>query len=75
MEVMISDPSISKDLWINAINFVKSVTPTDNKIINKMKSGSKKKNPNFDVMGSFDGVEVCGLVGVNSKKKVMEIMD
>ena len=40
-----------------------------------MKSGSKKKYPNFDVMGSFDGVEVCGLVGVNSKKKVMEIMD
>ena len=40
-----------------------------------MKSGSKTKNPNFDVMGSFDGVEVCGLVGVNSKKNVMEIMD
>ena len=70
-------PSISKDLLINAINFPKSITPIDNKIIktilhpcnsllfNKNEVSVKKDNPDFDVtMSSFDGLEVCELVGL-----------
>ena len=69
-------PSVSKDLLINAINFAKSITPTDDRIVktilharkpllfNKNKVWIKKHNPDFDAtMGSFDGVEVCELVG------------
>ena len=67
-------PSISKDLLTNAINFAKSITPIDDKIIktilharksllfNKNEVWVKKDNPDFDViMGSFDGAEVCEL--------------
>ena len=70
-------PSISKDLLINTINFAKSITPIDGKIIksilhaqksllfNKNKALVKKENPDFDAtMGSSDGAEVCELVGL-----------
>ena len=70
-------PSISEDLLTKAINFAKSITPIENKIIhtikhcrksllfNKEEVWVKKDNPDFDVtMGSFDGAEVCELVGL-----------
>ena len=70
-------PSISKDLLINTINFAKSITSIDGKIIksilhaqksllfNKNKALVKKENPDFDAtMGSSDGAEVCELVGL-----------
>ena len=59
---------ISKDNLINAINFAKSITPIDDKIMKTVLHASKslllnknevwveKDNPDFDVtMGSFDG--------------------
>ena len=70
-------PSISKDLLINAINFAKSITTIDDTILktilhackslvfNKNEAWGKKDNPDFDVtLGSFDGMEVCELVGL-----------
>ena len=66
-----------KDYLINAIHFAKSVTSIDNKIIktilyarkslqfNKNEVWVKKDYPDFNVtLGSFDGVEVCELVGL-----------
>ena len=68
---------IWKDLFINAINFTKSITPIDDKIIktilharksllfNKNKVWVTKDNPGFDlIMGSFIGSEECELVGL-----------
>ena len=70
-------PSISKDLLLKAINFAISVTPIQDKFIetilhsrkallfNKNDVWVKKDNPDFDVtMGSYDGAEVCELVGL-----------
>ena len=70
-------PSISKDLLINAVNFPKSITPINDKInktilhpcksllFNKNEVWVKKDNPDFDVtMSSFDGLELCELVGL-----------
>ena len=70
-------PSISKDLLLKAINFAKSVTPIQDKFIetilhsrktllfNKNDVWVKKDNPDFDVtMGSYDGAEVCELIGL-----------
>ena len=70
-------PSILEDLLTKAINFAKSITPIENKIIHTIKHSRKsllfnkedvwvkKDNPDFDVtMGSFDGAEVCELVGL-----------
>ena len=70
-------PSISKDLLINTINFAKSITSIDGKIIksilhaqksllfNKNKALVKKENPDFDAtIGSSDGAELCELVGL-----------
>ena len=70
-------PSISKNLIMDSINSANSITTTDDKIIetilharksllfNKNEVWVKKDNPGFDVtMGSFDGAEVCELVGL-----------
>ena len=70
-------PSISKDFLLKAINFAKSVRPTQDKSIatrlhsykallfNKNDAWVKKENPDFDVtMGSCDEAEVCELVGL-----------
>ena len=70
-------PSISKNLIMDSINSANSITTTDDKIIetilharksllfNKNEVWVKKDNPDFDVtMGSFDGAEVCELVGL-----------
>ena len=70
-------PSISKDLSLKAINFAKSVTPIQDKftetilysrkalLFNKNDVWVKKDNPDSDVtMGSYDGAEVCELVGL-----------
>ena len=70
-------PSISKNLIMNSINSAKSITTTDDKIIETTLHARKslllhrndvwvkKDNPDFDVtMGSFGGAEVCELVGL-----------
>ena len=70
-------PSISEKLLLNAIAFAKSYVDISedsiNIIIHSRKSilfhenqiWSKSSNPDFDVtMGSFDGAEVCELVGL-----------
>ena len=79
--------SISKELFINAVNFAKSIATIDNKIIktifhvckslllNKNEVWVKKDNPNFDVtMGSFDGAEVCELVGLYLQDVLRSLM-
>ena len=76
-DIVVFYSSIWKDLLINAINFAKSITTIDDKVIktilhtrksllfNKNEVWVKKDNPDFDVtMGSFNGVEVCELVGL-----------
>ena len=69
--------SVSKVLLINAINFAGTITNIDKKVIdtimhsrksllfNNNEIWIKKDNPNFDVtMGSFDGAELCEIVGL-----------
>ena len=70
-------PSISRGFLLKAINFSKSITPIQDKFIetilysrkallfNKNNVWVKKDIPDFDVtMGSYDGAEVCHLVGL-----------
>ena len=70
-------PSISKDLLTNVINFASTITSIDEKVIATIVLSRKsllftnneiwvkKDNPKFEVtMGSFDGAEVCELVGL-----------
>ena len=70
-------PSISKELLTNDIYLAGTITTIDKKVIdpimhsrksllfNNNEIWVKKDNPNFDVtMGSFDGAEVCELVGL-----------
>ena len=80
-------PTISENLLIKAINFAKTLTPISEgeyKIImharksvlfNSESAWQKKNNPNlFDVtMGSFDGAEVCELVGLLILEKLGKI--
>ena len=68
--------SILKDLLTNVINFASTITSIDEKVIDTIVLSRKsllftnneiwvkKDNPHFDViMGSFDGADVCELVG------------
>ena len=70
-------PSISKELLTNAINFARTVITIDKKVVhtimhsrksllvNNHEIWVKKENPNFDpTMESFDGAEICELVGL-----------
>ena len=70
-------PSISKGFLLKAISFAKSITPIQDKFIknilhscktllcNKNDVWVKKDNPDFEVtMDSYDGAEVCELVGL-----------
>ena len=70
-------PSISEKLLKKAIAYAKSFSPIDDDIINIIMhcrksllfdNGAvwrKRNNPDFDVtMGSFDGAEICELVGL-----------
>ena len=70
-------PSISRDLLLKTTNFAKSITPIQDKfmetilhsrkalLFNKNGVWVKKDNPDFDVtMDSYDGTEVCELVGL-----------
>ena len=70
-------PSISKDLLLKVINFAKSITPIQDKLIetilhsgkarlfNKNDVCVKKDNLDFDVtIGRSDGAEVCELLGL-----------
>ena len=70
-------PSISKELLTNAIKVAGTITTIDKKVVdtimhsrksslfNNHEIWVKKENPNFDVtVGSFDGAEVCELVGL-----------
>ena len=76
-------PSISKQLFNRALDYARTITQiTDDelKIVEHSRnsfifgpSGSSwsKKNGTFDVtMGSFDGAEVCELVGLFLLKKI-----
>ena len=70
-------PSISKGLLTNAINFARTIITIDKKVVhtimhsrksllvNNHEIWVKKENPNFDpTMESFDGAEICELVGL-----------
>ena len=70
-------PSISEDLLNKAIEFARTITTIDADIIQTISHARKallfdsknvwvkKDNPHFDVtMGSYDGAEVCELVGL-----------
>ena len=70
-------PSISKNLLLEAIEFAKSLTYVPQSVIDVIlhcrksflfESGNiwiKKDEPEFDVaMGSYDGAEICELVGL-----------
>ena len=70
-------PSISEELLLNALNFAKRFQIIEEDVIeiilhcrksllfNGKDVWEKKSNPNFDVtMGSFDGAEICELVGL-----------
>ena len=69
--------SISEDQLTNAVNYASTVTSIDKKVVDIIMLSRKsllfsntgiwvkKDNPNFDVtMGSFNGAEVCDLVGL-----------
>ena len=70
-------PSISQSLLMNSLNFARTITDIDDDVINTILHSRKsllfnnddvwmKKSGNlFDVtMGSFDGAEVCDIVGL-----------
>ena len=70
-------PSIKEDLLINALEFAKQHVTTKSKdretifharkslLYNKREPWTKKQSNNFDVaMGSYDGAEVCELIGI-----------
>ena len=70
-------PSISKELLSKAIEYAQSLTTIEEKVIktiyharksllfDKDNVWVKKDNPKFDVtMGSYDGAELCELVGL-----------
>ena len=70
-------PSISEELLSKAIAYAQSVTTIEQKVIRTIYHSSKsllfdrdnvwikKDNPEFDVtMGSYDGAELCELVGL-----------
>ena len=69
-------PSISKDLLIKSIDFIKSITTIETKVVdtildsrisllfNKHSTWVKIENSNFDVtIGDFKLVEICKFVG------------
>ena len=71
-------PSISKELLTNAINSAGTIITIGKQVVDTIIHSRKsllfknheiwvkKQNPNFDVtMGSFDGAEVCELVGLD----------
>ena len=70
-------PSITKELLTKSINYAKSIPTIVEKVIttishvrksllfDKTRVWIKKNNPDFDVtVGSYDGSEVCELVGL-----------
>ena len=70
-------PSITKELLTKSINYAKSTTTIEDEVIttifhacksilfDKTSVWVKKDNPDFDVtVGSYDGPEVCELVGL-----------
>ena len=81
-------PSISEDLLNKSIDYAKSFTTIGENVINAIKLARKsllfskdgtwvKKSGNelFDVtMGSFDGAEVCELVGLYLLDKLSELL-
>ena len=71
-------PSISERVLSDAISFAKTVLPIDNNTVEILMHCRKSllfdgknvwnkiRNPSFDVtMGSFDGAEICELVGLH----------
>ena len=81
-------PSIPAELLENSINSARSIIKIEPKIINMIKharesllfhDGSawvkKERNPLFDVtMGSYDGVEVCGLKSLYLSSKLAPVI-
>ena len=70
-------PSIKEDLLINVLEFAKQHVTIKSKdretifharkslLYNKGEPWTKKQSNNFDVaMGSYDGAEVCELIGI-----------
>ena len=81
-------PSISADLLSRAISYARTIITIEDKVIDAIKlarnryylakkePGSKEvKNPSFDVtMGSFDGAEICEIVGIYLLKKLSPLL-
>ena len=80
-------PSISEALFDRAIEFARSITPVTETELNIIKHArksllfsnagtwAKKGDDSFDVtMGSFDGAEVCELVGLYLLNRLVPLM-
>ena len=58
-------PSIKEDLLIEALEFAKQHVTIKSLLYNEGEPWIKKQSNNFDVtMGSYDGAEVCELIGI-----------
>ena len=82
-------PSISEEVLEKSINSARSMTNTDDSTIQIIRHARKSllfdstgvwvkndDNPLFDVtMGSFDGAEVCELVGLYLLSKISVLID
>ena len=83
------NPSISENLLDKAINYAKSITTINDEAIAIIKNARKSllfdlkepwmkkgNNPMFDVtMGSYDGAEICELVGLFLLNRLSSIID
>ena len=80
-------PSISEELFSKAVNYARDFIEIEDKVVTTIlnarkcflfKDGqpwTKKKNAKFDVtMGSYDGAEVCELVGLYLLPKIAKIL-
>ena len=80
-------PSISEDLFMKAMTHARQHTDVEEKVIsiilnarkcflfNNGQPWAKKENARFDVtMGSFDGAEICELVGLYLLSKIVKIV-
>ena len=82
-------PSISGELLDKSINFVRGIIEIEEKVINIIKHArkpllfhngiawvKKEGNPLFDVtMGSYNGADVCELVGFYLLPKLTSLID
>ena len=81
-------PSISKDLLRRTISYARTIITIEDRVIDAIKLARKSRlfskegtwvkrgeNPSFDVtMGSFDGAEICEIVGIYLLEKLSPLL-